>query len=1047
MKWLCETSIQRPWTVLLALLLLSFAMSAGISRLEVDPDVLRDLPDDLPAKRLYDRIGELFPSKELIFIGIEHDELWAPATLSRLDRLTRALEEVPAVQQVISPTNATVVMGTELGMEIRAAADPLPSTLEEGLAFRDFLRQQENLAGLVVSEDGQVAALMVFLQAQLEGTESEAAGAVMEILEAERGELAAYPAGRPVTTWQSSKTIGKETGMLTSAALLLMILLLGALFLNLRGVFLPVGVVVGATLWTMGGMGWLRLAMTHSTEALPIMLIAIGVADGVHIVQAFMVRVRSAPREQAVRETMDDLRWPVIMTSLTSAVGFLALNTSGVRSIMILGALTAFGIMVALLFSLSFLPALLVLLPTPREAREKQARPRLTRLQRLMVGWGGLLSRHKLPAAAGIMLLVALSVFGATRVQVETSVLENFPAGDPIRQSSDFFNQHFSGVTNLQVVFEGPPGAIKDPAFLQQIERFEEHVQDLEQVGGTASIVPMLRSINQVLHQGDPSWNRLPAAQETERGVDYQLNEDGEEIEVPVLRQVSGQQVLAGYFSLLEMSGKPGDLANLVTDDYGSAKVTLFLKSDRKHDLDRVVSEVRGYVDRELAGVDVELTGMAVLMLAVNDLITRGQSVSILVSLLLVFLLTSAQFRSATLGLCNVVPLFVALFFNFGLMGLAGLDINLMTMGVASMAIGVGVDYGIHFVHRYRSALAATGEPGRALDETMAESGVAILMNMLAVAGGFLTLLLASFKGVMTMGLLISLIMAFSALGALTILPLIFVGLRPRALGKGGSVATLLLAALLLPVLTGEAQAEEGDGRAYMEQVLDRSSFQDMVGQASLTLTSANGGSKQRSFKLASRKNDEGESDMILFMESPADMRGNAFLQLGHAGSDDERYVYVPALHRATKIVGAGRKGSFMSSDFTYDDIGSPELDEWIWTLGEQLQLGEHACQQVIATPASDRIQRDTGLSRVVWTIDQALKTTRQAEFYDKRGVLTRRMEVQRIELFGEVPFATDMLMTDLGSEHSSRMTMEELVVDQGADPSWFTKRALQNGF
>jgi predicted RND superfamily exporter protein len=1061
MKWISDSSIRHPWLALLVMLLLTVAMSTGLKNLEVDPDVLRDLPDDMPEKVLYDRVGEMFPSKEIIFVGLEHPELWTPDALRQVERLTTAVEELPVVQQVISPTNATVVVGTAEGMEIRDAADPFPGTGAEAEDFRDFLRSQDALSGLVVSEDGAVGAMMIFLEANLQTTEAKAAGQVLTVLDdtlaaiAEQPDTTAvtmYPAGRPVTTWVSSKTIGKETGMLTSSALLLMIVLLGALFVNFRGIFLPIGVVVGATLWTMGGMGWVGLAMTHSTEALPIMLIAIGVADGVHIVQAYMIRVRSMERREAVIATMDDLRWPVIMTSVTSAAGFLALNTSGVRSIMILGGLTAFGIFVALLFSLSFVPALLVLLPTPKKHRVKQEAPKASALQRLLMAWGELLVGHKAMATAGILALVGLSVWGATQVQVETSVNENFPEDNPIRIAGEFFNDHFAGVTNLQVVFEGEPGTVKDPAFLGLVQEFQAWADGLDQVGGSSSIVPMLTSMNRVMHAGDPAYDRLPAATEIEQGIDYQLDEQGNEIEVPVTREVAGAEVIAGYFSLLEMSGEPGDLANFVTDDFGSAKVTVFLKSDRKKDMDRIVAEVRGWLDEHQAaagtGARVEMTGMAVLMLAVNDLITKGQSVSILVSLLLVFLLTSLQFRSGMLGLCNTLPLFVALFFNFGLMGLFGLDINLMTMGVASMAIGVGVDYGIHFVHRYRDDFGRVGEPVAALRHTMGEAGVAIFMNALAVAGGFLVLLLASFNGVRTMGLLISLIMAFSALGALTILPLIFAGLRPRAaerLGKGTIVALMLLA--LSPALLSPAQAAEGDGRTFMDGVMDRSSFVDMQGQATLELIAANGGTKTRVFRMASRDNAEGESDMILYMEAPADMRGNAFLMLGHAEAEDERWIYIPALHRANKIVGSGRKGAFMSSDFTYDDIGMPDLDEWVWTLGATVEVDGHPCQEVIATPVDAKIEKDTGLSRVHWFIDTELKTTRKAEFYDRQGALSRRMEVQAITMFGEVPFATDMLMTDLGTGHSSRMVMSDLKVDAGVEDAWFTKRALQNGF
>jgi uncharacterized protein len=1057
MKWLTDLSIRHPLITLVAVVAVTVGFGWGLKHLEADSDVLRDLPENMPEKVMYDRIGELFPSKEMVFVGVESDQLWTAEGLRQLAVLTQAIEDVPVVQQVISPTNATVAVGTAEGMEIRDAAEPFPGTDAEAIALRDFLLAQEATRGTVISEDGKVAAMMVFLQARLATTESKAAGQVSDAIDASHGDLTVYPAGRPMVTYISSKKIGKETGMLSSAALLLMTVLLFLLFMNLRGVILPLGVVIASVLCSMGAMGWAGIAMTHSMEALPILLIAVGVADGVHIVQAYMARAREATdRRDAARLTMDDLRRPVIMTSVTTAVGFLALNTSGARSIMLLGLVTAFGVFMAMIFSLTLVPAILALLPVPKRARDADVQKRGYRLQRLMVGYGDALFQHKRLAATAVVIFVVLCGVGATFVEVETSILKNFREDDPIRISSEFFNDHFAGVTNLQVVFEGPgENALKDPELLKRIEEFEAWVAELPDVGGSTSILPMLRSMNRVLHADDPAYDRLPGALETEHGFDYEVDEEGNEIKVPVTYEVTGREIVAGYFSLLEMSGKPGDLSNFVTDDYRSAKVTVFLKTDARQDVDRIVSEIRSYMDGYTDQAKVEMTGMAVLMLAVDKLITRGQGLSILVSLFLVFVVTALMFRSLVLGVANVVPLFAAIFFNFGLMGLLGIDLNLMTMAVSSMAIGVGVDFAIHFVHRYRVSMAEAGEPREALRLTMEEAGVAILMNMVAVAGGFLTLLMASFKGVMTMGLLISLIMVFSAIGALTILPLLFTGLKLKALEKPGPIVALLAASALgLGLLAAPAPAHAGDDApasdpealAFMTEVLDRGAFDSMTGKSTLTLTAANGTSRLRVFDLASRKNAEGETDMIMSMVEPADMRGNGFLMLGHAQRDDDRYIYVPALRRSNRIVGAGRGGAFMSSEFSIDDIGRPEIDEWAWSFDGEAEVDGVVCKKVVGTAISAKVAKDTGYASVVWYVDPTLKTSRKAEYHDRQGVLFKRMEVLVLEELGGVPFATDMQMTNLGTGRSSRMQMEGLVINEEIDAGWFTERTLSKG-
>jgi predicted RND superfamily exporter protein len=172
---------------------------------------------------------------------------------------------------------------------------------------------------------------------------------------------------------------------------------------------------------------------------------------------------------------------------------------------------------------------------------------------------------------------------------------------------------------------------------------------------------------------------------------------------------------------------------------------------------------------------------MAELIRAVNDMVVRGQAWSILTSLLLVFLVTALIFRSPVLGLFSTLPLFFSLFLNFGTMGLTHMALNVMTMATSSVAVGVGIDYAIHFVHRYQLERRRGASYEEAAHATLRSSGVAIAVNAATVALGFAALGLSAFKGVAHMGILISLTMVTSAFAALTILPVLFILLRPRA--------------------------------------------------------------------------------------------------------------------------------------------------------------------------------------------------------------------------------------------------------------------------
>jgi len=311
----------------------------------------------------------------------------------------------------------------------------------------------------------------------------------------------------------------------------------------------------------------------------------------------------------------------------------------------------------------------------------------------------------------------------------------------------------------------------------------EDSIKTLPEVGGTISLADFIRRMNQVLHNDNPAYYRIPGEKETETSR-YFDDATGKWVEKTFT--VPGRELIAQYLQLYEMSGKPEDFANMVDYNYRDAKVTAFLKTSRRTDLKAIDVWTRGFIRRHFDGVRADITGVSELYLAVNDLVVSGQMKSIAVSLFLVFLLTALMFRSLTAGLFNVLPLFFAMFLNFAIMGWFGIYLNLMTMITSSIAIGVGVDYAIHFYHRYRMKFLESHGYEKATEQTMEEAGVAIFINAITVAAGFAILLFSAFKGISLMGLLITLTMIWSSFGALTILPTLFMILKPKFNHIGG---------------------------------------------------------------------------------------------------------------------------------------------------------------------------------------------------------------------------------------------------------------------
>jgi len=780
MKDMTEPVLRHPRAVIVVVTILTLALGYGMRFMTTDTDVTRVLPDHIPAKALYDRVGLLFPSKEAVVIGIEDNDLFAPERLVRLHRLTERLEKLSKIDSVLSPTNARVLTAVPGGIEAKPASDVLPQTLKDAEALRARLYDQPLLVDALLARDGHAVVILVFIKTGVR--EADAARDIVELAgDPARNEgFTLHVTGRPASAYWSRKVMGRDMGVLTSAALAVIVLLLFVTFRSLRGVLLPLAVVIGAVCWTLGLMGYLGVPFTHSIEVLPILLLAIGIADSVHILKSYTGLARGATRrDDVVRATMTDLSRPVILTSLTTIAGFLALDTSGIVSIQTLGWLTAFGIFAALVLSLTFLPAVLTLLPLPRYRRVDNASQDTGPLERIALRYGAFLNRNTRVVGIVIIVVVVASAVGATFVRVEFSTLSNYRPDHPFRLASDTVNRHFASSTSLTIIVEGgAPDALKEPALLRKMDELVGWLRAQPHVGAVQSIVDYVKQIHRALHGGNPAAYRLPTDREWETGTEL-ARAGGREIAREVRFEVSGRDLVGQYLALYELGGRPDDLANVVTPDYATARVNVFIDTDRSSVIGSLRERVRDYI--ATLGLRAELTGMAELLRAVNDLVVYGQAWSIAVSLLLVFGMTALLFRSVALGVFCAIPVCFSLFTNFGIMGFFGIPLNVETMATSAIAVGVGVDYAIHYVHRYQKVVARGLDYAPAAIETLRDSGVSVFLNAAVVASGFFILLLSAFKGVQYLGLLIGLTMVTSAFAALTVLPVIFMLWRPKA--------------------------------------------------------------------------------------------------------------------------------------------------------------------------------------------------------------------------------------------------------------------------
>ncbi len=779
MKKFTDIVVANPVKTVSIISLLTLFFAYSIKNIKVDPDITSSLPKNIPAKQLYDKMNKMFPSRDFVLVAYETDSLFTPKAIGEVFGITKHLEKVAGVYSVMSPTNIKVIKGTEEGLEVKEILAHPPKEKKEIEKYKYALFHSDLPTENLISKDGKMVGIMVFLKNNIKP--EDAAKSILDYTRQNKFHGEIYVTGKPVLTLYLGRGMARDMGILFPLVLLLIIVILWATFKNFRGVLLPFSVVIISVIWTIGIMALTNTPISHSTNMLPILLASIAVADGIHILNRYheLASSYSSSRE-TIKNVMYELNGPVIITSVTTAIGFLALNTSQIGSVGDLGIFTSVGVISAMVFSLSFIPASLSLMKIPKRLKTKSKEGLLAKGVNI---YAGFLVNHYKPVMGFILLEIIFSVAGFSKIKLENSTIKNFPKDNPGRIAYEKINKKFGGTTFLSVIFEGDSsGYIKQPRILRKMDELENFLKTRDKVGSALSLADFVKRINKVLHADDNKYSIIPADTVTETGTDW-VQQNGKWVEKEVKFKIPGKQVISQYLQLYELSGKPDDFANLVDYNYQNARITAFINDESSETLSKLDSETRSYIKKNLGGIKVELTGTSELFLAINNLVVEGQFLSIIVSLFLVLIVTSVLFKSIKLGLYNAIPLFFAMIFNFGYMGWAGIDLNIVTMLTSSIAIGVGVDYAVHYVYRHRMELKNNDQKA-AVKRALNVAGAPIIVNAVTVGLGFLILIFSSFIGVRHMGFLIAIAMFTSCFGAITILPVLFIVFKPKIISS-----------------------------------------------------------------------------------------------------------------------------------------------------------------------------------------------------------------------------------------------------------------------
>ncbi len=803
----------------------------GSLHFEGDGDAF--IPKNDPVMRYNDIVEDRFGIRDLIIVGVlnkdpDENGVFNPRTLATIREFSEKIALLPGIKAIRDEDVASVatldnITGTVDGMAVEPFMETVPTSPEALNTLKQALFDNAMFVNWVVSQDGTGMLIMAKMEPG-EGT-VEGSAKRMAIYTTIRDMVQAkIDAGAPEEfhiAGVGAMEVTFEEDMRRDMEMfmpLVVLVVLGSLYCtyrSVRGVLLPLAVVIVAVIWTLGIMAALGVPMYSISTMMPVVLMAIGVADGIHILSRYYDELLERPDStspDAVFAAMREMWQPVVFTSLTTAAGFLSFLTSNILPIRYFGIFTALGVLAAMVFSITFFPALLSLLPPKigRGLRSQMARSGDV----AATGWaakflsrvGLSVARRPLVVWLSAVLVVGASLIGAQRIIVDSSFVQMADPSSPIRIADEVLRDTFQGTLPIYIAIEGhSPDLLKDPHLLAQLDRLQARVEQDPVVGGSLSLAEYIKRMHRVMNEDRPEMEVIPTSQD----------------------------LIAQYLLLYSFSGDPDDFDEIVDYDYQHANMSVFLRSDSTLEIERVVRTIQDFAVREfglpqqaeqggeidsgaqdplnvkfgrwLAGIQptliswetdsgfrIGIAGNGYLTIRFNELIIAGQLASLIVSLGAVFLLSAFMFRSWVAGLINIIPIGMVMIFSFGLLGLLNIPLEIGKSLTASMVIGIGVDYTIHFLNKYRVKVREGMQTAEQITAaTMATSGKAIFFNALVVIGGFLVFLTSNFRPNFYLGAMLSLNMVACLLVSMTVLPTILNRFKPRFVYRQGGASAL----------------------------------------------------------------------------------------------------------------------------------------------------------------------------------------------------------------------------------------------------------------
>lgn len=586
---------------------------------------------------------------------------------------------------------------------------------------------------------------------------------VLEIAESYKN-LDIIPQGQPIIYIWINNFMQRDLFMLVPLVMLVTILVFFLNFKSIRGVILPVATLSMATLWVLGLMGHLGAKITTIGISIPVLMIAVGSSYAIHILNQYYQEydlISSQGKTQGLAHCMNHISVTVMLAGFTTIVSFLSLAPHPLEALREWGFFTSLGILFAVFVSATVIPAGLQLMPHhPGGARFSRKHPSgrtlVDRIIGLMVSWSVF---HYKKVLAVVLALLVVSVIGLMRLKVETELLRFFKKDNEIRTSATTICEKFGGRWGFNVLIDsGQKNGVKTAHCQNTVSDFRTWLQAPENrdlyIGRTDAFSDVIKTMHMAMNEDDPSFFAIPKTDmEIMDYLEIYADEDA------------------------DSDGRPDTFESYVDPAFKTCNVLTRISQNGDDPigtsaLKRIFARISDHLSTALPdGYSFRITGHPAMIIKSVDYIVSGQVQSLFLSFFVIGLVVYFLMRNVKAAVMSLIPLGVAVMANFGVMGWAGIPLDIATSTIAAITIGIGVDDTIHFLNTFRRFVKRKDGLDLSLTHTLQDSGKAIIFTSLALIAGFSVMLLSTFKPLIEFGMLMMLTMSATTIGALLVLP------------------------------------------------------------------------------------------------------------------------------------------------------------------------------------------------------------------------------------------------------------------------------------